>query len=41
VSYDDLAAWRGETSGDFTLHHLEAGHFVLDEVMDLVAKTLV
>ncbi|WP_274034537.1 thioesterase II family protein [Streptomyces sp. MMBL 11-1] len=41
VSYDDLEAWRGETSGDFTLHHLDAGHFVLDEVMDLVVRTLV
>lgn len=40
VNREDLEAWRKETSADFTLHHLDAGHFVLDEAMEIVADTL-
>lgn len=40
MNREDLEAWRKETSADFTLHHLDAGHFVLDEAMEIVADTL-
>ncbi|MGW0838148.1 thioesterase II family protein [Streptomyces prunicolor] len=40
VTFEDLAAWRGETSAAFSLHHVEAGHFVLDEVMERMVDAL-
>ena len=40
VSFEDLAAWREETSTAFSLHHIDAGHFVLDQTMERMADTL-
>ncbi|MFF0171323.1 thioesterase II family protein [Streptomyces prasinus] len=40
VTFEDLAAWRGETSAAFSLHRVEAGHFVLDQVMKQVVDAL-
>ncbi|MFE9068501.1 thioesterase II family protein [Streptomyces violaceusniger] len=39
VTFDDLAAWREETSAEFSLHHIDAGHFVLDQTMEKVVET--
>ncbi|MGW2317449.1 thioesterase II family protein [Streptomyces sp. NPDC001680] len=40
VTFEDLAAWREETSEAFSLHHVDAGHFVLDQVMELIVTTM-
>ncbi|MEU6278219.1 alpha/beta fold hydrolase [Streptomyces populi] len=40
VSFEDLVAWRDETSNEFSVHHIEAGHFVLDEVMERMVDAL-
>ncbi|MGF0176743.1 thioesterase II family protein [Streptomyces sp. Marseille-Q5077] len=40
VTFEDLAAWRAETSEAFSLHHIDAGHFVLDPTMERVVSGL-
>lgn len=40
VSFEDLMAWREETSAEFSVQHIEAGHFVLDQTMERMVDAL-
>ncbi|MER6345326.1 thioesterase II family protein [Streptomyces sp. NPDC001595] len=40
VTFDGLSAWREATSEAFSLHHVDAGHFVLDQVMEQITDAL-
>lgn len=40
VSAAAMAAWHAETTGEFSLHLLDAGHYVLDEAGALVGDVL-
>ncbi|QKW25535.1 thioesterase [Streptomyces seoulensis] len=40
VDFEGLAAWREETSTAFTVHHIKAGHFILDQTMERLADAL-
>jgi medium-chain acyl-[acyl-carrier-protein] hydrolase len=40
ASSADLAAWTAETTSEFTLHLLDAGHYILTEAGAVVADTV-
>jgi medium-chain acyl-[acyl-carrier-protein] hydrolase len=40
VSCPDLAAWAAATTGEFTLHLLDAGHYILGGTGDIVARVV-
>ncbi|WP_086770651.1 thioesterase II family protein [Streptomyces bobili] len=40
VGFEDLSAWGEETSTSFSVHHLDAGHFVLNETMERLVAAL-
>jgi len=40
VSRESLAAWAAETTSDFSLHLVDAGHFMLDEIGARVAGVM-
>lgn len=40
ASSADLAAWSAETTAEFTLHLLDAGHYILTEAGAVVADTV-
>jgi medium-chain acyl-[acyl-carrier-protein] hydrolase len=40
VSCQAMAAWSAETTSEFALHLLPAGHYILEEAGDLVARVV-
>jgi medium-chain acyl-[acyl-carrier-protein] hydrolase len=40
LTRDDLAAWRAQTTGAFTLHAMAGGHFFLEDLRDELLRTI-